>query len=119
MFITYQLGKTMKLNQMFWISALTMLTLQAGHASTFYKWVDAQGATHYSQQPQYNVKNVQTVTVYKDPDSLNNAMLRMRTDGCDILRVMIPKAQSYMDVYNARQRMQVQHAMDVYQQNCY
>jgi len=96
-----------------------LLMLPVAQASTFYKWVDAQGATHYSQQPQYNVKNVQTVTVYKDPESLNDAMSRMHKDGCDILRVMLPKAQSYMDVYNTRQRMQVEHASMVYQQQCH
>jgi hypothetical protein len=109
----------MKLKQLFLISALTMLTLQAGHASTFYKWVDAQGATHYSQQPQYNVKNQQTVTVYKDTDSFHYALGRLKTDGCQIMRDMMPQARAHMDEYNAHQRMQVEHAMDVYNKNCY
>ncbi len=108
----------MTFNQIFLTGALTLLLLPVAHATTFYKWVDAQGATHYSQQPQYNVKNVQTVTVYKDPDSLSNALTRMHSYGCAILQVMLPRAQSYMDVYTLRQRMQVQHAMDVYEQNC-
>jgi hypothetical protein len=95
-----------------------LCTLQAAHANTFYKWVDAQGATHYSQQPQYNVKNVQTVTVYKDPDSLDDALSRLHTDGCEMMRVMIPRAQAQMDDYNYRQRAKVQHAVDIYERNC-
>ena len=30
---------------------LPLLTIQAGHAEHFYKWVDEAGATHYTQTP--------------------------------------------------------------------
>ncbi len=97
---------------------LGCMSLTPVYAQTFYKWTDAQGATHYSQQPQYNVKNVQTVTVYKDPESLNSALGRLRSDGCQILRIMLPRAQEHMDEYNYSQRARVERAQRAYDQNC-
>jgi hypothetical protein len=108
----------MKSIKMVFVLGLMLGTAQLGHASTFYKWVDAQGATHYSQQPQYNVKNVQTVTVYKDPNSLSDALQRLRSDGCQILRVMLPRAQARMDEYTYSQRAQVESAQRTFDTRC-
>ncbi len=105
-------------NNILWAFTILLATLPLAHASTFYKWVDAAGATHYSQQPQYNIKHVETVNVYKDPESFSSASQRLNKDDCELMRRLMPRVQAHMYQYDENQRARIDRAMDIYEKNC-